>query len=121
MEKKFGIRLPETVAYGRFLGTHGKPHFISIREGQESVAFELTYPFRQLPAGTELYGQLFFSDRIYGRITSARTPQGERYPVCMQLLDTDGPRGLLREGEGDEPGSIRVFSLVLFEGVSLFE
>jgi len=119
MEKEFGIRLPESVAYGHFWGETGKPRYISVREGPAS--FRLTVPYRKLPAGTELSGQLYFSDRIYGRITSARTPQGQRYPVCMELLDTDNPRGLLREGEAAEPGAARVFWLVLFEAVSRFE
>ena len=112
--------LPQSVAYGQFWGETGKPNrYISVREGPAS--FRLTSAIRKLPAGTELSGQLYFSDRIYGRITRARTPQGQSYPVCLELLDTDVPRGLLREGEASEPGTARVFWLVLFEVVPRFE
>lgn len=119
MEREFGIRLPESDAFGRFPQTRGDPKILSVREGP--VTFVLTYPYRRLPSGTELSGQLYFSDRIYGRLTSARTPQGRRYPVCMELLDSDGPQGLLREEGETEPGTARVFWLVNFRAVHRFE
>jgi serine/threonine-protein kinase len=50
-------------------------------------------------AGTELTGELLFGEeRVYGRLTEARTPGGDRFPVCVQLRDIDGMLGLRIKG-----------------------
>ncbi len=61
-----------------------------------------------LPGRTRLSGRLYFGEgRVYGRFTEARTPTGETYTVCLELLDTSDNVGLeLRPGS--TPGKVLV-------------
>ncbi|OJH38249.1 serine/threonine protein kinase [Cystobacter ferrugineus] len=73
----------------------GGPQYTPVREGFTSIA--LTYRFGKLPAGTLLSGNLLFGeDRVYGRFTQARTPDGDTYSVCIQFVQ-DGKPGLPME------------------------
>ncbi|RKH41687.1 serine/threonine protein kinase, partial [Corallococcus sicarius] len=60
----------------------------------------------QLPKGTLLYGYLWTGnkDRLLGRYTEARLPNGRTVPVCIELGNYDD----LGAGTGDEskPGEI---------------
>jgi serine/threonine-protein kinase len=43
-----------------------------------------------LPGKTRLSGRLYFGEgRVYGRFTEARTPTGETYPVCMEMIEEE--------------------------------
>jgi hypothetical protein len=60
-------------------------------------------------------------ERVYGRLTEARTPQDERFPVCFQLLDEDDHAvGVNKEPNGgaDAP---TIFSEVELKAVRRFE
>jgi len=40
-----------------------------------------------LPGDTRLSGRVYFGEkRVYGRFTEARTPTGETYPVCLEVV-----------------------------------
>ena len=73
-----------------------------------------------LPDNTRLFGKLYVKEgRVYGRFTEARTPNGVRYPVCLELLDTDDNVGLeLQPGSG--PGKMMVDPVVVVRVVDRF-
>jgi serine/threonine-protein kinase len=74
-----------------------------------------------LPDRTQLSGRLYVKEgRVYGRFTEARTPLGVTYPVCLELLDSDGNVGLeLLPGSG--PGKMMVDRLVEVRVVDRFK
>ncbi|WPB78790.1 serine/threonine-protein kinase [Archangium violaceum] len=73
-----------------------------------------------LPNQTRLSGTLYVKDgRVYGRFTEARTPQGVMYPVCLELLDTDGNVGLELQ-PGSESGKMMVDPVVEVRVVDRF-
>ncbi|WNZ59534.1 serine/threonine-protein kinase [Myxococcus sp. MxC21-1] len=100
-----------------FPGTHRE--LITVREGYTEL--ELIGPLGKLPDSTRFVARLIFGDgRVYGRLIEARIPGGERFPVCLELYDADGKRGLAREPDGG-PDSARVFSGGDVEAVDRFE
>jgi hypothetical protein len=96
-----------------------EPLSITVREGPASV--RLHGDWGQLPHRTSISGRLIFgADRVYGRMTEARTPDG-RFPVCLELFPTDlKRRGLEREPDGG-PDTPRVWSSVFVKAVDRFE
>jgi serine/threonine-protein kinase len=74
-----------------------------------------------LPDQTRLFGKLYVKEgRVYGRFTEARTPLGVVYPVCLELLDTEGNIGLeLQPGSG--PGKMMVHPVVEVRVVDRFK
>ncbi|KFA86710.1 hypothetical protein Q664_52480 [Archangium violaceum Cb vi76] len=74
-----------------------------------------------LPDQTRLFGKLHVhKGRVYGRFTEARTPLGVVYPMCLELLDTDGNVGLeLWPGSG--PGKMLVDPVVRVRVVDGFK
>ncbi|REG28979.1 serine/threonine-protein kinase [Archangium gephyra] len=74
-----------------------------------------------LPDETWLFGRLYVKEgRVYGRFTEARTPLGVTYPMCLELLDTDGNVGLeLWPGSG--PGKMLVDPVVRVRVVDRFK
>jgi serine/threonine-protein kinase len=43
-----------------------------------------------LPGDTRLSGRVYIGEKhVYGRFTEARTPKGETYPVCLELVYYD--------------------------------
>jgi hypothetical protein len=74
-----------------------------------------------LPNRTRLSGRLYFGEkRVYGRFTEARTPSGDTYKICMELLDTDGKVGLEIYPDS-EPGNIKVAPIAEVRVVDHFE
>ncbi|HYO71603.1 MAG TPA: serine/threonine-protein kinase, partial [Archangium sp.] len=73
-----------------------------------------------LPNETRISGWLYVhKERVYGRFTEARTPQGVTYPVCLELLDSGEKVGLaLRPGSG--PGRMMVDPVVVVRVVDRF-
>ncbi|MCP3167401.1 serine/threonine protein kinase [Myxococcus qinghaiensis] len=65
-------------------------------------------------------GRLFIADRVYVRLTRARF-RGESFPVCLEVLDSSGNRGLAIKDGGGESGKARVYSAVTVKAVSEFE
>ncbi|WP_164008613.1 serine/threonine-protein kinase [Pyxidicoccus trucidator] len=78
------------------------------REGP--AVFALDRQLGTLPRrGTTVSGRLFFAKgRVHGWFTEARTRDGQRFPVCMVLLDEDRRLGWAVEGPGDEPSTVLV-------------
>ncbi|MCY1080536.1 serine/threonine protein kinase [Archangium lansingense] len=74
-----------------------------------------------LPDQTRVSGRLYVKEgRVYGRLTEARTPNGVTYPVCMEVLDTDGNVGLTLH-PGSEPGKMMVDPVVEIRVVDRFK
>jgi serine/threonine-protein kinase len=74
-----------------------------------------------LPGYTRLSGRLYFGEgRVYGRFTEARTPGGDTYPVCLELLDTSDNVGLAMK-PGSEPGNILVSPVAQVRVVDRFK
>jgi len=98
-----GLRLGETKSV-EWSDVRGRA--VPVREDSPVYVFgDWDTPSEQtaLPAHTRLSGRLYFGEkRVYGRFTEARTPGGETYPVCMELMD-NGKVGMALEPES-EPG-----------------
>ena len=73
-----------------------------------------------MPGRTVLSGRLLVRDRVYGRLTWATTPKGDSFPVCLEVYDTTGERGTLREAGDDSPSSARIFTNAYVKAVSEF-
>ncbi|NRD64222.1 hypothetical protein HRD49_20930 [Corallococcus exiguus] len=100
--------------------TRDRPQFISVREGPAQVS--LYGDWEELPHGTVLSGRLIVRDRVYGRLTSATTPKGDSFPVCLEVYDVqDGERGMARESGNDSPSNARIFTSERVRAVSEFE
>lgn len=75
----------------------------------------------KLPAGSTLSGQLILGDgRVYGRFTEARTPRGDTFPVCFQLVDL-GKAGARIWEAGPGPDLARISSTQEVTPVTRFE
>lgn len=95
------------------------PRYISVKEGPAQVTSE--GGFKGLPDNTVLSGRLFVSDRVYGRLTWATTPQGDSFPVCMELYSAELVRGMEREPGEDDPSRARIYTTGMVRPVSKFK
>jgi serine/threonine-protein kinase len=90
----------------------------TVTEGMVSVRLS---ELGDLPNGSRLSGRLIFGERVYGRLTRARSPDGKiDVPVCVEREDTAGGRGLLYEGERG-PTTAKVLSHFYLRAVKEFE
>jgi serine/threonine-protein kinase len=98
----------------------GGNRILTVREGWTSV-FLPGSDFGDIPNGSMLSGRLVFGDRVYGRITQARIGDTDRtVPVCMEMLDTSGNRGLELE-PGSSAAAPRIFSTGFLKAVRSFD
>jgi serine/threonine-protein kinase len=93
---KFGIDVGDRGG-ATFHVPFANPSWIKVSPGWTQV---LTGGWKDLPGGTLLVGELFLGERVYGRFTQARTPEGKTYPVCVELYEDGGPRGNDRRDDG---------------------
>ncbi|MCP3060983.1 protein kinase [Myxococcus sp. K38C18041901] len=96
-----------------------KPQVIKVADGPTEV--RLLGEWKRMPDNTVLYGRLIVSDRVYGRFTHARTRDGKRFPVCLELQSEALVKGLERESGDEGPTSARVFTTGEVRAVSEFE
>ena len=77
----------------------GSSRNIPVRRGP-GASVELMQRWGGAPVNTVLTGELVFGEeRVYGRFTEARTPDGKWFPICAQLKDwLDGQLGVKLEG-----------------------
>ncbi|NOK05928.1 MULTISPECIES: serine/threonine-protein kinase [Myxococcus] len=107
--KKLGMEIGDD-AGASFVRGEEKP--VTVREGTAQIIL-----------GSDkatLSGRLVIADRVYVRLTRARF-RGESFPVCLEVLDSSGNRGLAIKDGGGESGKARVFSAVSVKAVSEFE
>jgi len=95
----------------------GDARVITVGEGRTTVY--ILGDFEDLHSGTALSGHLLLADRVYGRLTTA-TVDGRTFPVCFELHDIEGGRGLVREPKGSAE-TAKVFSSVDVRAVRKFE
>ncbi len=94
-------------------------HYIEVSEGWNTV-YITGGQFEDMPGAAALSGRLIFGERVFGRLTQAQTPDGKTFPVCFELDDEEGGRGLIREANGG-PGTAKVFSSVTVRAVRKFQ
>ncbi|WIG97878.1 serine/threonine-protein kinase [Myxococcus sp. SDU36] len=94
----------------------GEP--VPVREGRVQV--ELGLRFGTLTSGKAV-GELIFADRVYGRFTQAYTRGGDFIPVCLEMVEQRGVRGLRRKGRDPGPGAATVSNTALLYAVNRFE
>nr|BAD23984.1 putative serine/threonine protein kinase [Myxococcus xanthus DZF1] len=94
---------------------------IKVREGTTTVRMGVHWG--RMPPGTLFSGQLLVGpERVYGRLTEARTPKNERIPVCVQFVEPeDGRIGLLKMEPTRAPGTATVYSALDLKAVRRFE
>lgn len=98
----------------------GGNRVLTVREGWTSVKI-VGADFGDIPNGSMASGRLIFGDRVYGRMTQVQLRDTNRtVPVCMELLDTSGNRGLELE-PGSTPTAPRVFSVGYIRAVRSFK
>jgi serine/threonine-protein kinase len=91
-----------------------------VKEGWASV--RLYAPWKGLPPDTILSGKLILGgERVYGRFTEARLPEGGgTVRVCAELVEVPGGK----PGEPMQPGStadnVKVISVVTVKAVDRF-
>jgi serine/threonine-protein kinase len=95
----------------------GSSRTITVRRGP-GASVELTDRWGGAPPGTVLTGELVFGEeRVYGRFTEARTPDGKWFPICAQLKDyVDGQLGVKLDGRPG-PDTALVLNVVRVEPV----
>ncbi|ATB48665.1 serine/threonine-protein kinase [Corallococcus macrosporus] len=95
---------------------YGDP--VPVREGRVQV--ELGPGFGTLSSGTAV-GELIFADRVYGRFTQAYTRGGDFIPVCLEMVEQHGVRGLRRKSSDPSPGTAIVSNTAIVFAVERFE
>ena len=130
MTRQLGLRLGERHGAGMPGEKHGSSEPVPVKAGPISVELAGDWDVgtdamgrdgrTALPNGTRLTGQLCIGEkRVYGRITQAVTPTGDRFTVCMELIGQfDEERGLEIESDG---GAIKVHPRVEVKTVERFE
>lgn len=109
--KEWGIRDSLMVTFP----VVGSAQRITVRRGP-GASVSLIYRWGKAPPDTVLTGELVFGeDRVYGRFTEARTPDGKWFPVCAQLAQ-EGRLGVEIEGRSS-PNTAVVFSTVAVRAV----
>jgi hypothetical protein len=115
--KERGIGV-STRSFGTFLPVGGgSMQFTTVSPGWTNV--RLLREWGDVRAGTILSGELIFGERISGRLTQARAKDGT-FPVCIELWDEEGGRGLIWEPNGG-PNTAKTWSTVTLEAVDHFE
>jgi serine/threonine-protein kinase len=90
----------------------------TVTEGMVNVRL---YELGDLPTNSRLSGRLIFGERVYGRFTRARSPDGKiNIPVCLEIEATSGGRGLPDKGERG-PNTAQVLSSFDVRAVKEFE
>jgi serine/threonine-protein kinase len=88
-----------------------------VKEGP--TTWWLTRTWNGLPYGTALSGRLLFGERVYGRFTHARAPDGRTWPVCIELWEGAGPRGAPPQ-KGSTANTVKIYTLTQVEPVKSF-
>ncbi|WP_306437696.1 serine/threonine-protein kinase [Corallococcus sp. AB049A] len=93
--------------------------YLTVQDGPGQVS--LFGQWGDMPFRTVLSGRLIVRDHVYGRLTWATTPRGDSFPVCLEVYDTTGDRGMVREAGNDSPSSARIFTSVYVKAVREFQ
>jgi serine/threonine-protein kinase len=109
---------------GDALFTSVKPlELLSVRDGEWPRMYIVARTLSgNLPAGALLKGRLIFgAERVYGRFTQVQARDGTRtWPVCLELLDRKGDRGMEMES-GSTADTAKVVNSAQVKAVDRFE
>ncbi|RKH60301.1 serine/threonine-protein kinase [Corallococcus llansteffanensis] len=114
--KKLGVRVGSRHPVSFTLT--GDASVVSIGEGPVEV--ELLADWFDMPDSTMLSGRAIVRDRVYVRLNWATTPEGDTFPVCLNLESLKTGSGLEREPGEDSPSRARIYSAQLARAVSEF-
>ncbi|HZH79100.1 MAG TPA: hypothetical protein VEY88_23940, partial [Archangium sp.] len=93
--------------------------YIDVRMGPGITVRQLG-DWGKLPMGTVISGELFPGPgRVYGRFTQAHHPNGNTYPVCMEL--SDGPEHGVKNESGNGRDTARIVSTQVLRAVKRFK
>lgn len=96
------------------------PRITLVRQGPGTLTL-IGSVWGKLPSNTVFSGELFFGKtHVYGRFTTATLPGGPTYPVCMDLWQTEGVKGVEKK-PANEPDSATVRTTVRLKPVKRFE
>jgi serine/threonine-protein kinase len=84
------------------------PDYFDVRAGP--IRYYVSGNWNALPQDTILSGRLILADRAYVRLTQAHPPSGDTFPVCVELWDEEGGRGVLLEPDGPPNGARIIFN-----------
>jgi serine/threonine-protein kinase len=117
--EKLGIRVgADGTATFFFEDKHVQP--TTVTEGMVNVKYARGLP-EDLPQNSTLSGRLIFGERVYGRLTRARSEDGTLdIPVCLEIWDRHGGRGLIDLGKRG-PTTATVLSTVNVRAVREFK
>ena len=96
--------------------------YVTVREGPGFKA-EILGPYGDLESGTVVTGRLILGkERVYGRFTKARLPNGTSFPVCLVLADPDKwVPGVPREPDDGPPGTAKIAPQTMLVSVNRFD
>ncbi|WP_306465343.1 MULTISPECIES: serine/threonine-protein kinase [Corallococcus] len=114
--RKLGIREGSSHAVSFVL--KGSARVISIGEGPVEV--QLQADWFDMPDGTMLAGRSIVRDRVYVRLNWATTPQGDSFPVCLDVESGNSGSGLTREPGENSLSRARIYSTGYATAVSEF-
>jgi hypothetical protein len=119
--KQWGINVGDIEGLAAFPPRIGL-RIITVSEGPTSL--ETIGRWKSLPDyDMTLTGRIILGERVYGRLTQARTRDGKQsFPICMEFWEgiIGGSRGIVPEPNGG-PGTARIISTVRLRAVSRFE
>lgn len=79
-----------------------------VTEGRTEIRTGGRHRWRDVPVGTALIGEFFFRDRLYGRFTELRLPDGQRFAFCGVLIDDPSAKVGLPWWPDSQPGAMKV-------------
>ncbi|MBZ4414698.1 protein kinase [Myxococcus sp. XM-1-1-1] len=116
--EKLGIRVGNE-GLGTFFFEAKNVQPTTVTEGMVNVSY--ARGLGDMPQNSRLSGRLIFGERVYGRLTRARSKDGTiDIPVCLELWDRQGGRGLIDLGKRG-PTTATVLSTVDLKAVREFE
>jgi serine/threonine-protein kinase len=119
MTNTFGIYIAQMTSATTDVDMTRDVGYHPVREGE--VTLRLGLELGRLPQRTLLKGRLFVRDRVYGRITEARTPDGQVFPVCLVLVDANDFFLGLQKRHQNGSDTLMVFSELMVRAVNRFE
>jgi serine/threonine-protein kinase len=120
MTDTLGISIRDHASATTDLKMTQEPGWRSVREGETTIRLGLE--LGRLPQWTMLKGRLLMRDtRVYGRLTEARTPDGQVFRICLELVDPDDWFVGLRRRREKGSDTSRVYSEFKVRAVDRFE
>ncbi|HYH95904.1 serine/threonine protein kinase [Hyalangium sp.] len=117
--KDLGIRIGGISGIVAF-AVHLSAQPLPVNEGPFTLS--LRESFGDLAPTTEVHGRLLFgADRIYGRFTVARVPDGQTFPVCLDLYDDFESKRGFAKWPGSTEDRVLMVSTVQLMAVDRFK